>query len=158
MLTVKQAGIKYHFLSLWYDSTWDWNPVSQTIDEHFTHLANEKKKETNVSKQRRGFIEFSQQCPSLEMPYRMNKASKWFFFECPLLWLFPGATRWSRLVKVSPDVLRCDGNAFILIYPFISVSLAGCLSPCIYILYQSKVFSHLQNFLFLILKVLFLMK
>ena len=24
MLSVKQGGIKYHFLSLWYDSTWDW--------------------------------------------------------------------------------------------------------------------------------------
>ena len=23
MLSVKQGGIKYHFLSLWYDSTWD---------------------------------------------------------------------------------------------------------------------------------------
>ena len=23
MLSVKQDGIKYHFLSLWYDSTWD---------------------------------------------------------------------------------------------------------------------------------------
>ena len=23
-LSVKQGGIKYHFLSLWYDSTWDW--------------------------------------------------------------------------------------------------------------------------------------
>ena len=23
MLNVKQGGIKYHFLSLWYDSTWD---------------------------------------------------------------------------------------------------------------------------------------
>ena len=22
----KQGGIKYHFLSLWYDSTWDWTP------------------------------------------------------------------------------------------------------------------------------------
>ena len=29
MLTVKQGEIKYHFLSLWYDSTWDWNQVSQ---------------------------------------------------------------------------------------------------------------------------------
>ena len=27
MLSVKQGGIKYHFLSLWYDSTWDWTPV-----------------------------------------------------------------------------------------------------------------------------------
>ena len=25
MLNVKQGGIKYHFLSRWYDSTWDWN-------------------------------------------------------------------------------------------------------------------------------------
>ena len=31
---VKQGGIKYHFLSLWYDSTWDWTLVPQTIGEH----------------------------------------------------------------------------------------------------------------------------
>ena len=37
MLSVKQEGIKYHFLSLWYDSTWDWTLVSQTIGEHSTH-------------------------------------------------------------------------------------------------------------------------
>ena len=37
MLSVKQGGIKYHFLSLWYDSTWDWTPVSQVIGEHSTH-------------------------------------------------------------------------------------------------------------------------
>ena len=30
-LSVKQDGIKYHFLSLWYDSTWDWTPVSWII-------------------------------------------------------------------------------------------------------------------------------
>ena len=24
MLSVKQGGIKYHFLSPWYDTTWDW--------------------------------------------------------------------------------------------------------------------------------------
>ena len=28
MLSVKQGGIKHHFLSLWYDSTWD-----KTIEE-----------------------------------------------------------------------------------------------------------------------------
>ena len=33
MLSVKQGGIKYHFLSLWYDLTWDWTPVSRTIRE-----------------------------------------------------------------------------------------------------------------------------
>ena len=31
----KQGGIKYHFLSLWYDLTWDWTPVSQTTSEHY---------------------------------------------------------------------------------------------------------------------------
>ena len=38
MLSVKQGAIKYYFLSLWYDSTWDWTPVSQTISEHSTQL------------------------------------------------------------------------------------------------------------------------
>ena len=33
VLSAKQGGIKYHFLSLWYDSTWDWNPVSWNIGE-----------------------------------------------------------------------------------------------------------------------------
>ena len=39
MLSVKQGGIKYHFLSLWYDSTWDWTQVSQDIDEHSNRKA-----------------------------------------------------------------------------------------------------------------------
>ena len=34
MLSVKQGGIKYSFLNLWYDSTWDWTQVSRTIGEH----------------------------------------------------------------------------------------------------------------------------
>ena len=34
MLSVKQGGIKYHFLSLWYDSTWDWTQVSRAIGDH----------------------------------------------------------------------------------------------------------------------------
>ena len=34
MLSVKQGGIKYHFFSLWYDSTWDWTQVSRAIGEH----------------------------------------------------------------------------------------------------------------------------
>ena len=38
MLSVKQGGIKYHFLSLWYDSTWGWTPVSLTVSEHSTHV------------------------------------------------------------------------------------------------------------------------
>ena len=27
MLSVKQGSIKYHFLSLWYDATWEWTQV-----------------------------------------------------------------------------------------------------------------------------------
>ena len=34
MLSVKQGRIKYHFLSLWYDSTWDWTQVSRANGEH----------------------------------------------------------------------------------------------------------------------------
>ena len=37
LLSVKQGGIKYHFKSLWYDVTWDWTPISRTIDEHPIH-------------------------------------------------------------------------------------------------------------------------
>ena len=33
MVIGKQGGIKYHFLSLWYDLTWDWTQVSQAIGE-----------------------------------------------------------------------------------------------------------------------------
>ena len=40
MLSVKQGGIKYHFLSLWYDSTRDWTPVSRGIGEHSNYKAN----------------------------------------------------------------------------------------------------------------------
>ena len=40
MLSVKQGGIKYHFKSLWYDSTWDWTQVSRAIGEHSNRWAN----------------------------------------------------------------------------------------------------------------------
>ena len=36
-----QVGVKYHFKSFWNDATSDWTPVSQTIGEHSTFLANE---------------------------------------------------------------------------------------------------------------------
>ena len=41
VLSAKQGGIMYHFLSLLYDSTWDWIPVSRTIGEHSTHSVND---------------------------------------------------------------------------------------------------------------------
>ena len=37
-LCVKQGGIKYHLLSLWYDSTWYWTQVPQAIGKHFTYI------------------------------------------------------------------------------------------------------------------------
>ena len=40
MLSVKQGGIKYHFLSLWYDPTWDWTQVSRATGEHSNPHAN----------------------------------------------------------------------------------------------------------------------
>ena len=40
MLIVKQGSIKYHFLCLWYDSTWDGIQVSPAIGEHSNHYAN----------------------------------------------------------------------------------------------------------------------
>ena len=40
MLSVKQGVIKYHFLSLWYNSTWDWTQVSRAISKHCNHYAN----------------------------------------------------------------------------------------------------------------------
>ena len=40
MLSVKQGSTKSYFLSLWYDSTWEWTLVSRAISEHATHKAN----------------------------------------------------------------------------------------------------------------------
>ena len=40
MLSVKQGSIKNHFLSLWYESTWDWTQVSWIIGEHSDTYAN----------------------------------------------------------------------------------------------------------------------
>ena len=36
MLSVKQGGIKYHFLSLWYDSTWDWTRSPRPLVDTLT--------------------------------------------------------------------------------------------------------------------------
>ena len=51
MLSAKQGGIKYHFLSLWYHSTWDWILVFRTIGEYSTHQANGTAQETWVQSQ-----------------------------------------------------------------------------------------------------------
>ena len=38
MVIDKQGSIKYHFLSLWYDSTRDWTRIPRAIGEHFNYL------------------------------------------------------------------------------------------------------------------------
>ena len=37
MLSVKQGSIKHHLLNLWYDLSFDWIPVSQTV-EYYEYL------------------------------------------------------------------------------------------------------------------------
>ena len=49
MVSVKQIRIKYHFLSLWYESILDWTPVSRAIGEHSTY----KEKWTEMEKRKR---------------------------------------------------------------------------------------------------------
>ena len=39
MLSVKQGDIKYHFLFLWYDSTWEWTEVSRATGEQTTKIS-----------------------------------------------------------------------------------------------------------------------
>ena len=39
MLSVKYGGIKYHFLSLWYNSTWNWTSVSRAYCEHYMYIS-----------------------------------------------------------------------------------------------------------------------
>ena len=39
-LSAKKGSIWYHFLSLWYESTWDWILVTQSIDKHSNHNTN----------------------------------------------------------------------------------------------------------------------
>ena len=40
MLSVKQGGIKYHFLSLWYGSICDLTQIFQAIGKHSNYYAN----------------------------------------------------------------------------------------------------------------------
>ena len=42
MLSIKQDSIKYNFLSLWYNSTWDWTQFSRAIDKHSKQISDIK--------------------------------------------------------------------------------------------------------------------
>ena len=37
MMSLKQGGIKYHFLSLWYGSTWGWTPSRGSVANALTN-------------------------------------------------------------------------------------------------------------------------
>ena len=41
ILSVKQGSIKYHFLNLWFHSTWDWILVSRAFGKQSIYEANE---------------------------------------------------------------------------------------------------------------------
>ena len=86
MLNVKWGGIEYHFLSLWYDSTWDWTPVSRTIDEHSTHFANSlvrpsysqlKKKEKKEKKRTCRIVDFAIYADHMVKPEVSEKKDKY---------------------------------------------------------------------------------
>ena len=40
MLSIKLRGIDYDFLRLWYELTWDWIPISQTIGKNSNQYVN----------------------------------------------------------------------------------------------------------------------
>ena len=63
MLRVKQGGIKYHFLSLWYDSIWDWTQVSRAIGEHSNRKVNVRYERNSVNGERTRLLRF--RSPSL---------------------------------------------------------------------------------------------
>ena len=58
----------YHFLSLWYDATWDWTHVFRAIGEHSTHSLlkenSEFKPVVNLKRDR-----LYQATPALDMQY-----------------------------------------------------------------------------------------
>ena len=56
ILNVKLGGIKYNIFSLWYDSTWDWTPVSRIIGEHPIYLDNDS------GEKKKSAISFSRNC------------------------------------------------------------------------------------------------
>ena len=53
ILSVKQGGIKYHFLSFWYGLTWDWTLVSSTLAN--TLLKQKESKKTSELKKHQGW-------------------------------------------------------------------------------------------------------
>ena len=69
ILSVKQGGIKYHFLSLWYDSTWDWTQVSRAIGKHSNHYTNVRIKQLVLHENSWNRLTVSKQMNNIEMNY-----------------------------------------------------------------------------------------
>ena len=126
ILRVKRGGIKYHFLSLWYNSTWYWTPVSQTIGEHSTHMAKSHTSKTSTVwllifhltnhssetiAQSAGAVQYTNKCPGyrikqsdVEIPAMM---ALWGMRSTPLLPLLPGPL-WPGVV--APDRVLSIGQ------------------------------------------------
>ena len=102
MLSVKQGGIKYHFLSLWYDSTWDWTSVSIVIGE---------------------YIVFIERYRKTEKLYKKQSKSK----ETIIIWDF--ATQNDRKIESNrPDIVVKDYKRKTSLFTYMSVSTVNCIS------------------------------
>ena len=89
MLSVRQGDIKYHFLSLWYDSTWDWTPVSRTTRKLSTHSAHGPNKRYIVTR------EFELACNDVAVLYVKHYATgtytsitKWYLYVYLFVYFF----------------------------------------------------------------------
>ena len=100
MLSVKQGGIKYHFLSLWYDLTWDWTQVSRTIGEHsnshqiclteiYSFLETLNITEYNVNGQIALYFFHINQCMFIQSVTKTNTAYSYYILVLRLLDGFP---------------------------------------------------------------------
>ena len=120
MLSVKQEGIKYYFLSLLYDSTWDWTPVSRTIGEHFTHLGNGLVKELYSKLKLATVIEGEQNVPfSIATTPRCKGGRYSFPWIAPLYpWYVPTLYCWVLSKVVSSTILKVFGMTWPGIEPW----------------------------------------
>ena len=49
MLSIKKRRIKYHFLSLWYDSISDWTQVFRAIGEDSNHHIKKQRENDKIN-------------------------------------------------------------------------------------------------------------
>ena len=92
MLSVKQGSIKYHFLSLWYDSTWDWTQISRVIGEHSNHYANVKIVKQKWKEKQQNWIWLHSEKLKREMTCPNQRIKSKFFGIVPMAPIIIGIT------------------------------------------------------------------